>query len=358
MACLDNVIKLSRTECECFDDDKPLDYNEGQSEVYLDELEGFPLSFLNASANCEGGSLWDILAKARENATLQFKADLLSCINDSYQSKRPNYSGVIGQTTFNSTLNITDNMAGVKYIFPTIVGGKMIVKRIGVMVNASTNVTVKVFNNDENSTTAIAQYTIAAAANSATFATLVTPLELPLWSKNGVQLEYYFVYSLTGAFLPKNNKPDCGCGGNKTAINWKQWINAYGIKGNSANAFSTFTSTTELNGLVVDAEFKCDMSRLICSDEYPMDFTSGRDLQIAYAIRFKAGALAIDNALSLGEINRFTMLDREALYGKRNHYRKQYEDLIPYLCNVTQNLNNDCLMCRPNSNFVKGKILS
>lgn len=356
MACFDKIIKLSRTTCECFDDNKPTDYDEGQSEVYVDELEGMNLTGLQGAENCEEGNIWDIMVKARANAELQLKADLLSYISDSYSPRRPNYSGLLGQVQFTQTLNYTDAIAGQKVFgFGSIVGGYMKIKRIGLMMSTTSSVTVKVYNNDQNQTTAIAQYTINSSANALAFATLSTPLELPLWSSNGVLLEYYFVYDLIGTYYPKNNKADCGCGGSQNRVTFKNWVRVAGIKG---SAIGSTTDTEELNGIVLDAEFNCDQSRLICSDEYPLNFTNnGIAMQMAYAARFKTGALIIDEILSTPNINRYTMMDREALYGKRNFYRKSYQDYIPYLGGKLEVQNNDCLMCSPSDQMMKGKIL-
>lgn len=360
MSCLDNAIKLSRTECECFTNYSPLPaYNEGQSEVYLDELEGLSLASLQAVEGCEEGGLWQLMDKSRTNATLQFKSDILSRISENYISKRPNYSGIIGQAFAGNTLSFSETYAGVKYFFPNIIGGYFNVKRIGLLMNNNATVVVQVYDNDQNTDTPIAQYTVSVTGGATTYATIAGGLKLPMWNPNGDRMEYYFVYQLTGGFSPRDNKKDCGCG-NKNQITWNQWMQVFGIRGSNTN-FSNFSTTNGnyINGLVVDAELKCENGRLICSDEMPLDFENDPiAMQTAYAIRFKAGALLIDEILSSPEINRYTMMDREALYGKRNYYRKSYEDLVVYLGDKFEVSNMDCLMCRNSNQFAKGKILA
>lgn len=357
MDCLENVIKLSRTECACFDEDKPNDYNEGQSEVYLDELDGINLKLIDAASNCESGNLWEMMALARANATLMFQADLLSAIENNYSLKRPNYSGKLGQDAFTASLNLTGTTAGQIMKFHRIVGGKVIISRIGLAMNASLPITVSAYNNDENSTDPIAAYTINSIANDVAYGVLATPLELPLWSENVADLQYYFVYTLAG-FQPKNNKLQCvPCSGGIKNVAWNNWVDIHGIDG-SGTDYEGYNRTDFLNGMILDAKFKCDTSRVICSDEYPIDFTSGRGLYIAYAIRFKAGDILLNNILSSSEINRYTMLDREALYGKRNWCRKNYEDYLAYLSANTPNLNNDCWVCKPNNLMSRGTIFT
>lgn len=354
MACLDNVIKLSRTECECFD--PATGANEGQSEVYLDELEGINLKLLSGAENCEQGEIWDIMVKARENATLALKADLLGCMQSRTMPKKPNYSGIVGSVINNASLSLTTSKAGILVKpYPTV-GGTMTIRRIGLIMNASVAIQIQVFDNDEYQDTPIAQYTINSVANSITYGTLTEPLVLPLWSKNVNCLEYYFVYTISG-FQPRNNGITCvPCSGGATRVVSDNWMSIKGIKGDGTD-YASFVTTGELNGLVLDADLSCEGSRVICSDEYPLDFTAGNGLQIAYAIRYKAGAILMDSILSSDEINRYTMMDREALYGKRAHYQKMYHDFIAYLCENTQYINNDCWICKPSNHISRGTIL-
>jgi len=359
MECLDKVIKLSRTECNCFDDNKPEDYSEGKSDVYLDELEGLNLSLIEASSDCANGSLWDLMSKSRENATKQFKADLLGCINTNYTNRRQKYAGIVGSVQFTQTLNYTENTSGAVLLPYKIVGGYMRIKKLGLMFSQAGTFNVSIYSN-EDLDNPIATYPVTySTANSLEYVVLSTPLKLPMWSNEVSTLEYYAVYDLIGTYKPKNNKNCSGCGQTESNRPYSNWLRIAGIKGNNTTPFNEFTRTTELNGLVFDIEFLCESSRIICSEESPLDFENdGRAMQIAYAIRFKAGELLIESILSSGNINRYTMMDREALYGKRNRYRKLYEDWLAYLCEHTDVTNNDCLVCRPNPNFVKGGIFA
>lgn len=355
MNCLDKVIKLSRTECECFE--APEDFNKGQSEVYLDELEGINLNILGGAQNCEEGNIWQMMDRARLNATLAFKADLLSKLENNYVPRRPNYSGLLGQSAFTSTLNFSQTIAGQEWSFNRIIGGKIKIKRIGLAINATQVVTINIYDNDQHKTSPLGTYNISATANELTYGVLSTPLELPLWSDNVSNLKYYAVYTVSG-FYPKNNKTQCvPCSGGVKHVAWINWLSVKGIKGNDTE-YSSFSKSDELMGLVFDVDLNCNPQRIICSDEYPLDFETGRAMQIAYAIRFKAGALLIDTILSSPEINRYTMMDREALYGKRNHYRAKYEEWILYLSENSPVINNDCWICKPSNLLKRGTIFS
>jgi hypothetical protein len=358
MECLNKVIPLSRTECQCSEENRPVDYNEGLSDFYLDELEGLPLDIVKGAEDCESGNLWELMEKARENGTKSFVSDLLSCLQTNLQPKRPNYSGILGQQAFNSTLSFSETTAGQVLKVGHILGAYVKIKKIGLILNTSTSVQVKVYNNDENTTTPIATYTINAVGNTVSNATLATPLELPLWSNNVSNLEYYFVYTVSG-FMPKNNSHGCvPCGTGEKNPKWKNWLNVQGIRGNTTD-YASFTTYNELMGLILTADLYCNSDRLICSDEYPLNFkTDGYAMKIAETIRYKAGALLCDAILSSSEINRYTMLDRDSLYGKRNYFRKKAEDQIAWLCSNTPYINNDCFVCKKPSLVSKGALMS
>lgn len=359
MECLDKVIKLSASTCECYEQGSPsVDLEEGKSNLYLDRLEGFNLETVKAATDCNSGGLWEKMYLARQEAEQALKADLLSCLQNNVVHKRPNYEGMFGQRVFNNTLNLTQSVIGQVMKFPRIVGAKVRLKKIGLMLNSNASVSVSIYNNDENATDAIGTYTINTTANTVSEAELSDYLDLPLWSENVNNLEYYIVFNRSG-FQPKNNSHGCiPCGTYEKNPGWKRWINITGIRGNNTD-YANFTTSEELNGLILTGMIFCDATRLICSDEYPLNFeTDGYAMKIAETVRYKAGAILADDILSTNNLNRYIMLEREALYGKRNYYRKKYEDLVAWLCANTPYINNDCFACKPPTNAQKGAILS
>ncbi len=359
MECLSKVIKLSRTECECFDDGKPTDYNEGKANIYLDELEGFPtLSGLQGAESCAEGGIWDMMAKARENAEEQFITDTLACLSLRYTPKRNPYTGIVGSIKWTNAIPYSQNMAGAKMKPTQIIGGYWTIKKFGLLFSTTATFNISVYSN-EDMENPIAVYPVTSAANNLQYITLTDPLKLKMWSTEVDKIEYYFVYDLIGTYMPLNNKNCSGCGQTDSNRPYAPWVTARGMVGNNTTDLDEFTETTELNGIVLDSSFSCDSTRLICSDENPLDFEGdGIARQIAVTIRWKAAEILIEKLLASDNINRYTMLDNERLWGKRNHFRKLYDEWIAWLCENTELKNIDCLACRQNSNVIKGSILS
>jgi hypothetical protein len=214
-----------------------------------------------------------------------------------------------------------------------------------VIVNASVPVTVKVYSNENGGTLVYTSTPINAVANTLTWATLTTPLELPMWSYNVSRIQYYVMFVMDGTFQPKSNLKDCGCGSVKRP--WLRWVDFAGAKGTDTTSIDNFTETKELNGMILDVEIKCNQSDIICNSETPMDFTNDvRMMNMAYAIRFRAAALLYEEILNTGNINRYTLLNRDYMFNKIKEWNGEFINWVNYNCeHITLDV-NDCFTCK------------
>lgn len=362
MECLEKIVGLSQTTCDCFDEGKPEDFNESTSGEFIDELDGFNLKIASGADDCARGGLWDRLEKARDGAIVDTKKDLLSCIGKEYKSKYDLFSGQLGDTAFKDYQNLTQSFAGIK-IFPNqLKGGVFILKRLGILVNNSVVVTVDVYKRNGNpeigDSTLVASYTTPGAVTGGvlTWNALSTPLELPMWSYNG-RIDYYIVLRLDGTFQPVDNRRDCGCGGVERP--YLTWIDFRGVRGNDATNLNSFNETTSINGLVLDAEMKCKTAEIICNSERPLDFENDTFAQqIANAVRFRAAVRMYNDILSSDQINRYTMLSREELMSWVKFWDSSYGQCIEYLCSIASIDANGCLECRDQTKFTKTGLLA
>ena len=354
--CLDNIIGLSQTDCPCLiNGTEPNDYNVSKSGLFLDRLDGFNINVATGADDCSEGSLWTRMLNAVADAKIEFRTALLGIINQRFEPRSKAYTGQLGSDGYKTNLSLSQNYIGIKINPLQLVGGVIVIKRIGILINQSQNITVKVYSN-ENDSTLINSYTTSApvTAGSLTWLALSVPLELPMASSDRV-ISYYVLLEVNG-FQPKDNKKDCLCGGVKRE--WKEWVSFQGSLGNDLNDLAGFTSNDYMNGLVLDVDIKCKATELICGDGKLLDFDNDSFSQyMAEAIRFKAGEKLYRQLLSTDQINRFTMMDREAVALRAAEWGGNYLKVVNYLSEVIDTKENDCMKCRRNNNMIKGSIL-
>lgn len=360
MDCLDNIIGLSQTTCECLtenESDSEIS-NESASGVWLDELDGFNINVAKSADNCAKGGLWERMSKSVELAKQDFITNLLGCVNQRFQMRAEIFSGQLGSEDFKNTQSLSNDFVGLMIKPFQLKGGYIKLKRIGIVINNSVAVTVKVYRSVNRVGTLINSYTTDApvTGNQLTWLTLTEALELPMWSYGGT-VEYYIVLEMNGTFQPKDNVRDCGCGGVQRP--YLQWLNFHGTKGNNPASFSSFTQTKSLNGIVIDVDVRCKASEIICSSEHPLDFSDdAKSRDMAFAIRYRAAAKLYADIISSEKIDRFTMLNREHMDMMITAWNAEYSNWIKWFC---ENVNvgvNDCLICRDGKKMYKGIIMT
>lgn len=356
--CLDDIIGLSRSECECFD----VPTNISLSGLYMDEIDGLDLNSINGAADCAQGSLFDLMRKAREQAIIGFKTDYTTTISNKWKMGRANFKGQIGNDKFSAAYTI-GNVAGHRYVMAPIKNGVFKISRLGVLFNNTGTVNISIYSNLQDS----ALYTynnVPTVAGKLTWYSLDAAIELPMYDAGKDYVEYFIVYDNPG-FNPKANGFRCcsttlsfSCSNpafknvnNDARFNYANWCEVTGVNGADIDTIRDATPSFNNNamGLVVDGELRCNMRAIACND---LDFENGVIPKvIAYAVWYRACAYLAEAILSTGQLSRYTMLDRERLYGKRNEYRKAYNDRLDWLTNPdvdevkTFLLDSGCVIC-------------
>jgi len=345
LTCLDEIIGLSRTQCPCYDDDKPENSEDSNSGLYLDELDGLELKAISSDIECGDGSIWQKMQRAEENAKIQFRSDLMKCIGATTEAKRKAFYGRIGLTEWSKNITITNDFVGQRIKTCNIKGGEMTLKGISTLMDTTISFDIEVYNNLQPTPILILNGINAVANTIET--NVLTPdplLTFPLYTEECDVLEYYILYKPNGAFEPKNNRVSCGC---STRPEWEKWADIQGVKGDDITKRETFFTQKEAFGLFLDVEFTCNTSELICGGtNSKLDFDNDeKAMAMAYAIRYEAGRSLIDNILGTANVNRYTMLPADSLWKLRNHYAERYNELVAYLCQEMDITQNDCLMC-------------
>lgn len=341
--CLGNIIGLTRSDCECFE----VGDNESDSNLWLDELEGLNLKMADGATDCETGSLADLLKLAREQGIAAFKTDYASKMAANWKQSRSTFLGIIGKSKeFDADYNVS-TLAGQRIVFAPVKNGIWKITRIGTLMDTTGTVELNIYNNISDDP--LHTFTLNATANKTNWNVLPETIYLPMYSVEVDYLEYFFVYTTAGK-KPKNAKLNCSsCSGKKIYFNcnspqidmkmndarlqFVQWCNVTGINGSTIESLKAANASFVdcAMGIFTDGEMKCNSQGIACNDT---DYEYSNVAKVkAYATWYRSGAFLINMILSTQQVNRYTMLDREALYGKRNHYIKEYGERIEWLTN-------------------------
>lgn len=365
--CFENIIGLSRTDCECVDA-RPVDAGVSESGLYGDELEGLSLRMADFTRDCGVDSLWTKLYRARANAIEDVKADLMACLGANTDLRRQSGVSQIGddKKATGDSIKLRHAFHGMSIQLGKVKGGSFKIRAIGTAFKTSGTITVNVW--DRYTETPIATYLLPHLANRLLFTELPVPLELPMSHMGYQPSRYWITYAPTEELKALNVLVNCGCGGfepywnmdspqynspsQKDGKAWADWCMASGTYGESMddrNEWSAGMNTTQ--GLALQVEADCDQTSTFCADA-PNYRTDNVQKVLAHSVRYRMGVLLTTDLLHSTNINRYTMTAGELLEQLRGRYEKEYEArLLKYLCPTLaqpENVNRygDCLKCR------------
>lgn len=362
--CFQNIIGLSRTECDCFPD---VDSTTSQSGLYIDEF--VPLTRLSSLLNCAiGDDLWEMLDRLRDRAITAFMADANAMMLQYYKQRRQPFIGAIGRA---KRKNVVSGMTigrryGLRMYCANIVGGECTVSKIGGIFDSTGTLTIDIYNNlnDLIDTVVI---DIEAGKHKLTD----VDITLPMHSKYIENLEYFFVYTYSG-INPYDNDIKCDCGSFKpyyntnypkfgmrseVAYEWNKYAMVGGYSGGDDFMNATTTAPNRLYGLTLDVSFKCNTSEVLCKDYLDFD-TNPLANAMAYAVLYKSCELAHHQFLNSTNINRELLTNTDQDTETMKMYATKYSEILVY---IVQNINhkvNDCFDCRSFIDIAKSGILA
>lgn len=356
MDCLKNIIGITNTDCLCvldgLTDDQKAAIKVSESGLFLDELEGGlslrAVKYLDACQNFAQMAL-----AARDTAIKKIYADIMVALSQKYKAGKQAFTGQIGRPSYTRTMNGQSQFQFLRLraaentdAVLKITGLRIIVDRV-----ATFHVRLLKTFSGGNQGTEIMNVEITSLANAYTTIPLPNdqPLSLPLMD-NGTANDYYLVWDRVeaGGANPKDIKIDCNCG---SGNGFTSYLEARGGELTDVNMLGTKTTDEFTHGFSIDADIRCTPGDLICR-EY--DRENAIALTMAWAIMYKAGEILIEKVMNSGEVNRYTMMNREYLWGKRNHFRAAYDERILYLSSVIDVSSSDCFICRNNVMYVGG----
>lgn len=365
-ACFENIIGLSRTDCECVEA-RPVDAGVSESGLYLDELDGMTIRMADAKRDCGEDSLWTMMDRARSNAIEDLQTDMMAGVAarvDLMRQAGPSQIGDDKKATGES-VRLHHALHGMTLQLAKSRGGVFRVKAIGAGFKTEGSVTVSVW--DVDSADPIASYVIPHEANRLRFVDLPTPLELPMKYLGHQPARYFFLYEPTEDQRALNVLINCGCGGfepywsydqpqyespsQKAGKAWADWCMACGTYGEDvSDRMAWTTGLNQTQGLALQIETDCDQLSTFCPDA-PNYRTDNLQKVMAHAVRYRAGISLLTNILTSTNINRYTMTAGEILSDTRRRYEKEYDSRLGWIVDqlvLPENINRygDCYKCR------------
>jgi hypothetical protein len=360
LECLTNIIGVTTSENTCITQGLTTDQKAAiklsTSGLFLDDLEGGV--HLKAVTNADATKgFYNMATGAITGAVRRLEDDLIIALNNKYRKSRKNFEGTIGRMSFATSLNASGDFQGLRLRASDYGDAVITINKINVIINQDATFILYVFRTlaGETDGEIVTQYAVTATANAYATITPTDPLKLPL-TDQGNTYDYYFIWSRTeaGGAYPKDTKIQCSTCNKTSGTGISEFIEAKGVQYNGALGTFEGVITDEFShGLILDASIRCDNERLFCREFKEDDAVS---VTMAWASLYKAGELLIEEVLKSPDVNRYTTMDRTYLWGKRNHFKKNYEDRITYLAAVIDITASNCYVCREASNqpFVAG----
>ena len=375
--CLNNIIGLSDTECNCWDSSKPVDFdtlNESLSGLYVSQPNTIPIRWTNGAADCENGGVWDLLIQARKDAVRDLVADFLAA-NSQVRKEQFLPFTKIGDPYYKRATLVRGDIAGA-YIEPyDIRGGKIRVESVNLTffsgIVAPVDVDISIYSSlDLDTPLATATANITANKVTAT-AVFSTPYIIDMGEiREDLNERFYFLYEVPTGAVPVYNDTEKGCNcSRKSKYRDNPYLQVMHVGGAQTDAVTNVITNTlssgGMNGLVINASMECDYYTWLCElAQKPNELTSqgGQRLKLGMAladgIQAKAVANLAQSIINSGRINYYTMvLDVKPLYIAMNSNLKVYQKAIDNLVYYMPEDVTDCLVCATDKRMRKSAIL-
>jgi hypothetical protein len=298
-------------------------------------------------------TFYQMATKARDNAIQRLQDDLVIAISNKYKKDKNAFSGQIGRMSFAQTLATSKNIQALR-LRPNDWSDAMVtLTRMNIVLNeAVTDLVITIWRVPIDTVMGeiVKSFTVTTVANGYTTVPDNAPPDLPLlmpFVVNNELVEYWVTYDLTGKTArPKDTALQCvTC--NKGTAPYSDYVTVYGAQLDSTGNFSNAAYDQFSHGLILDVDIRCNNESLVCR-EYKAD--DAISVTMAYASRFKAAELLIEYVLGATDVNRYTTMAREYLWGKRNHFRAEYDARVTYLAATIDVTSSNCYVCREATN--------
>lgn len=362
MACLVDIVGVTDSDCACItgnmSDLQKAELKKSASGLFMDNVPGgVHMKALKDVDTCK--AFYDMAIGARDTAIHTMQGDLVVAMNNKYKKDKVAFVGQIGRMSYAQTLGISHPIQGMRIRPYEYSDAVLNISRINIILNAAVTLTVKIWRIplDYNAGDLIKSFPVTTAANGYTPVPGSAgdfPIVLP-FVYNNMPVEYWITYDTAEPGTPVAPKDttlicnSCPKGGHP----YSQYVNVYGVQMDNYNNFLSPLFDAFSHGLILDADIRCSNEQLFCREYKDDDAVA---ITMAYATQFKASELLIEEVLKSPDVNRYTTMAREYLWGKRNHFRAEYDARVTYLALVIDVTVSNCYVCRETKNqpFIQG----
>lgn len=361
MECFDNIVGVTADPCECATGSLTVEQKEelAKSEsgfYFLDNISDSinPRALKNAG-DCK--TFYDMTMQAKKSAVGLFVDDLLTALSTKYKQGKGKFSGMVGKSTYSGNIPQDTGLHFLKVFYPE---GKtdtvLTLNSVRLFSSAPTSgadpreFTFFIFKDNAGEVSEIFRHSGNMPATGQAIVAMPEPTVLPLYEDSRA-ISYIFAWVPPVGASVRDNKLSCGCSGGD---GWQKFFSVHGGHIDSVDSILiglTGRNDLKAHGIVLNLTASCETKRFICR-EY--NETNAVALVAKYAIAFKANEMLNEMVLGSDNVNRFTMMNREHLYGKRNHFRAEYNSRIEWLLQNIDIAGADCFVCRDNRLYLGG----
>ncbi len=365
--CYDGMVGISNINCVCDDPNRPSNYNESKSGLFLNQI--LPMQFAKSVNSCAYGDMWQMSIDSLMQAGTLVEFDIKKSIDARMERTIKNFNGVIGDL---AGLNISDYNATKQLMFTRLYfrimkKGIVTIKRIGLHLNSAINTAITIY---DRFGAVIASEPITTVTNKLTWITLATPLVIDTSDYNNTI--YYIAYDRLTA-KPKADRFHCGCGGkgytcdddkpqwnNTTMQDWAKYMMV------SVGEVDTVPEIFEYmkcgcrtnNGLFIDISTDCQYN--FCPTDTDDIKNNIFYFSLAYAIQKHAALIQIEKIILSNTIDTYLLFNDNDLAALKAQIKSEYDEAIKYLADFVT-VNSDtfttCYKCFNPTKFMTSKIL-
>lgn len=358
LTCLIDLIGVTKNECPCIltglDDATKAKLKVSKSDLYLDDVPGaVSIASLKYMDNCF--NMAEMSFRAIDTAKKIVEGDIKTALSTKYRPAKNKYMGNVGQLAYVSTLPVSKQFQYMRLRPTEVSDGVITINNIRLATDIAGEFPFYLYRTPQGSNGLELVYTgsFITGGNTLTAVTGSDFPELPLAIAR-TPYDYYFVWDRGGsAVRPKDNKIDCNCGGGGMG-GAELYLEVTGGEGDNLNSVAQLPADRMAHGLVLDLSIACVSGNVVCRE---FDQNDAVSVVLAWMMLFKANHLLVQDIIDSGEINRYTIMDREKLYGKRANYISEYNTRLNFLSATIDVTGSDCFICR-DSTMIKATILS